>query len=273
MWLQGAFGRSDGRSCRRQNISWTGSSSGLPEPGPRLSESSAAGMNRVSQRCTCSGLFFYSDFCKPAFMTVCLLWAWLSTRRQSHDKQLYGWDLLTVQTAYSWFLFFINNWNIDSMKDEWSRRYKCDAQTATPHSNQITRWRLVITFPPHTLISCQSWQETAAHLWGLCSFTHSNTDINLQTQQPPIISWQASVHTCAGVGQSDSLVRLMLRKMSLSCCSSTNSSVPELWSRFLQVSWSFWWSHESKTDFLWNSSQLWQSHRGHMTEPTWECWP
>lgn len=136
------------------------SSSSLPEPGPRLSESSAAGMNRVSQRCTCSGLFFCSDFCKPAFMTVCLLWAWLSTRRQSHDKQLYGWDLLTVQTAYSWFLFFINNWNIDSMKDEWSRRYKCDAQTATPHSNQITRWWLVITFPPHTLISCQSWQET-----------------------------------------------------------------------------------------------------------------
>lgn len=143
------------------------SSSSLPEPGPRLSESSAAGMNRVSQRCTCSGLFFCSDFCKPAFMTVCLLWAWLSTRRQSHDKQLYGWDLLTVQTAYSWFLFFINNWNIDSMKDEWSRRYKCDAQTATPHSNQITRWRLVITFPPR-------WQETAAHLWGLIA-SHTAT--------------------------------------------------------------------------------------------------
>lgn len=119
------------------------------------------------------------------------------------------------------------------------------------------------------------------------SFTHSNTDINLQTQRPPIISWQPLTgqcsHLCWGgtewqFGPTDaekkvhSLRILVLTR--LSRCSSTNSSVPELWSRFLQVSWSCWWSHESKThlctDFLWNSSQLWQSHRGHMTEPTWE---
>lgn len=102
------------------------------------------------------------------------------------------------------------------------------------------------------------------------SFTHSNTDINLQTQRPPIISWQPLTgqcsHLCWGgtewqFGPTDAeknvLILLLQHK-------------PELWSRFLQVSWSFWWSHESKTDFLWNSSQLWQSHRGHMTEPTWE---
>lgn len=144
MWLQGAFRRSDGRSCRRQNISWTGSSSSLPEPGPRLSESSAAGMNsvRVSQRSTCSGLFFCFDFCKPA-VTVCLLWAWLSRRRQSHDKQLYEWDLLSANCLLMISVLY------KELK-YWLRRYKCDAQTATPHSNQITRWRLVITFPPHT---------------------------------------------------------------------------------------------------------------------------
>lgn len=238
MWLQGAFGRSDGRSCRRQNISWTGSSSGLPEPGPRLSESSAAGMNsvRVSQRCTCSGLFFCSDFCKPA-LTVCLLWAWLSTRRQSHDKQLHGWDLPTLQTAYSFL--FMNNWNIDSVKDEWSRRYKCDAQTAAPHSNQITRWRLVITFRPR-------WQETAAHLcWGGTEWQFGPTDA------------EKKVH---------SLRILVLTR--LSCCSSTNSSVPELWSRFLQVSWSCWWSPNLKLTFAQISCETLHSCDSH-TVVTW----
>lgn len=244
MWLQGAFGRSDGRSCRRQNISWTGPSSGLPEPGPRLSESSAAGMNsvRVSQRCTCSGLFFCSDFCKPA-LTVCLLWAWLSTRRQSHDKQLYGWDLPTLQTAYSFL--FINNWNIDSMKDEWSRRYKCDAQTAAPHSNQITRWRLVITFRPR-------WQETAAHLcWGGTEWQFGPTDAEKKS-------------SFAQDSRPDAFILLLQHKQQRTWAMIT---VPAGQLIMLMIA-------ESKThlctDFLWNSSQLWQSHRGHMTEPTWE---
>lgn len=69
------------------------------------------------------------------------------------------------------------------------------------------------------------------------SFTHSNTDINLQTQQPPIISWQPLTgqcsHLCWGgtewqFGPTDaekkvhSLRILVLTR--LSCCSSTNLS-------------------------------------------------
>lgn len=113
------------------------------------------------------------------------------------------------------------------------------------------------------------------------SFTHSNTDINLQTQRPPIISWPSLTgqcsHLCWGgtewqFGPTDaekkvhSLRILVLTR--LSCCFSTNSSVPELWSRFLQVSWSFWWSPNLKLTFAQISCETLHSCDSH-TVVTW----
>lgn len=109
------------------------------------------------------------------------------------------------------------------------------------------------------------------------SFTHSNTDINLQTQRPPIISWQPLTgqcsHLCWGgtewqFGPTDAeknvLILLLQHKQQRTWAMIT---VPAGQLIILMIA-------ESKThlctDFLWNSSQLWQSHRGHMTEPTWE---